>query len=75
MKRRNFILSGGALATISLSATATSAGYVDSVSFGSEFQVVPSSPQASVEVMPVSPNDESTHRWQLDQTTTNQDVE
>jgi len=75
MNRRTFVLSGGALATISLSLTATSASDTDSVSFGGDFRAVQPDPEVSLDVTPRTPNSESTHTWELDHTVSEQAVE
>lgn len=65
MKRRNFILSGGALASISLTITGTMASFVDSVSALSDFRVVPRDVSATLSTVPDSQNQESTHTWNV----------
>ncbi|MEA1931926.1 MAG: hypothetical protein U9O06_10300 [Euryarchaeota archaeon] len=73
MKRRNFILGGGALLTISGSLTATSAGFADSVSSTSDFRVVPyranTYDASSFDIEPGTENTESTHSWEMEITT------
>ena len=77
MKRRNFILGGGLLATLSLGTTSTSASLADAVSTAADFRVLSSSPEVEVDLdpSPRTPNDESTHTWQLDNLSTQQNVD
>jgi hypothetical protein len=67
MKRRNFVLSGGTLATISLTLTGTMAGFVDSVTANANFQIVPNAGdvETKLETIPTSANQPSTHTWEF----------
>ena len=65
MKRRNFILTGGALASISLTITGTMASFVDSVSVLSGFHVVPREVSATLNTVPDSQNQPATHTWNV----------
>lgn len=70
MKRRNFILGGGALLTISGSITVTSAQFSESVSAVADIQAVPyqaeTYPVSSFSFDPETENTESTHVWEGD---------
>lgn len=68
MKRRTLILGGGALASLSLGATATNASITDTVTSGANFQVVAelSSAVTSFTIDPDTENTESQHVWELD---------
>lgn len=66
MKRRTFVLWGGALGTISLSLTATSAAFTFDVSPVSDFRVTPREPDAFVDVTDNSENTVTTHNWTVE---------
>jgi hypothetical protein len=66
MKRRTFILGSGALGTISLSLTASSASFADSISAESNFQVIDSGVQSSLRADPPTENEVATHIWEFD---------
>lgn len=71
MKRRTFIFGGGALATLSLGATATNASLSDTVSVGGDFRILPEPVEGpfradSFTVDPDTENTESQHVWELD---------
>jgi len=72
MKRRTFLFGGGALASLSLGATATNASLADTVTSAADFRVIPAGPEVSLDVTPRTPDDESTHTWQLDNISTQQ---
>ena len=71
MKRRNFILGGGLLATLSLGATATNAGLADTVSSVANFQVVEKiEREASLSTNPSTSSTPSKHTWTTTDITT-----
>lgn len=65
MKRRNFILAGGALATISLTLSGSMASFADAVSPSSTFHAVAKSVATDLDTAPDSANAESTHTWNV----------
>lgn len=66
MKRRNFILSASALATISLTLSGAMASFADSASALANFQtVVPMDTETRLELRPDSAAVESTHVWEF----------
>jgi len=75
MKRRTFLLSGGALLTISLSVTATSAEFADSVTSMSDFRFIPKEPKASLDITNNTENEPATHTWTINQINTNTSVD
>ena len=76
MKRRNFILSAGALATISLTITGTIAGFADSISAVGDFRAIHrEEPEASLETSPNSANRSSKHTWECTSFYTEFDIE
>ena len=71
MKRRNFILGGLGLATLSLGATATNASLADTVSSVANFQVVEKiEREADLSASPRTSNTPSTHTWITNDITT-----
>ncbi|ERH06962.1 MAG: hypothetical protein J07HN4v3_02589 [Halonotius sp. J07HN4] len=74
MKRRNFILGGGLLATLSLGATATNASLADSVSSVADFRVLNEiEREADLSASPRTPGTPSTHTWKTNDITTGTD--
>ncbi|WP_253736374.1 hypothetical protein [Halohasta salina] len=66
MKRRYFILSASALATISLTLSGTMASFANSASALANFQtVVPMDTETRLELIPDSAGQESTHVWEF----------
>ena len=71
MKRRNFILGGGLLATLSLGATATNASLADSVSSVADFRVLEEiEREADLSASPRTSSTPSTHTWETNDITT-----
>ena len=71
MKRRNFILGGGLLATLSLGATATNAGLADSVSAVADLRVFNEiEREADLSTNPSTSNTPSKHTWTTTDITT-----
>ena len=71
MKRRNLILGGGLLATLSLGATATNASLADTVSAIADFQVIENIElEASLSANPGTSNTPSKHTWTTTDITT-----
>ena len=66
MKRRTFVLWGGALGTISLSLTATSAAFSYDVSPLSDFRVSPRKPEAFLDIVDNTENTVTTHDWTVE---------
>lgn len=65
MKRRTFILGGGALSVISVSITATAADFTNSVEVGSDFRAVPDVVNVSLDVESSEPDEQTDHTWEL----------
>ena len=71
MKRRNFILGGGLLATLSLGATATNASLADTVSAVADFRAFNEiERKADLSASPRTSNTPATHIWQTTDITT-----
>ena len=71
MKRRNFILGGGLLATLSLGATATNASLADTVSAVADFRAFNEiERKADLSASPRTSNTPATHTWQTTDITT-----
>ncbi|MFW5978360.1 MAG: hypothetical protein ACOCP2_03905, partial [Halohasta sp.] len=66
MKRRTFVLWAGALGTISLSLTATSAAFTYDVSPMADFQVTPREPEAFFDLADNTENTVTTHDWTVE---------
>ncbi|TQQ82340.1 hypothetical protein [Halonotius roseus] len=64
MKRRNFILGGGLLATLSLGTTATNASLADAVSTAADFRVLAEKEiNAKLEAVDTTEFETTTHTW------------
>lgn len=71
MKRRNFILGGGLLASLSLGATATNASLADAVGVAADFRVVDEQdPTTSLTATPRVPDELAAHTWEVDSIST-----
>jgi len=76
MKRRNFILGGGLLATLSLGVTATNASLADSVTSAADFRVINEfEPTADLVANPSTPDTLSAHTWTTDDVTTSIEID
>jgi hypothetical protein len=74
MKRRTLILGGGALATLSLSVTATNAALVDTISAAADFRVLSYREPRSLTTDPSTEFAESIHTWEVDFSNTDDDI-
>ena len=74
MRRRNFILSGSALAVISLSITATTADMADSVSAGGDFRALITDVSTDLDADPNTADEPSTHTWELQNAYIEEDI-
>jgi hypothetical protein len=76
MKRRTLILGGGALATLSLGATATNASLSGVVESAANFQVIEESDIiVSLTPNPASAGAESIHTWEIDKFASQDDID
>lgn len=72
MKRRNFILGGGLLASLSLGATATNASLADTVAAAADFRVLAeptTETDTSFDANPITENTLSEHTWEIEVST------
>ncbi len=75
MKRRTFVLWGGALGTISLSMSATSAAFSFDVTPAADFRVNPEEPKASLDVTDNTENTLTTHTWLVEPIRSEADID